>query len=144
MLPSHPLPQRITMQLLASYPYLNLYLHEGASRAIEAQWLGFIGSTVLRQATLDCVAQAREHRITGWIADDRLLGAVRPVDLEWIASEVLPQLVEIGLKRFARIEAFDPLNKMLIGHAQETAGQLFPFELKSFTDVELARAWACE
>ncbi|HEX8328514.1 MAG TPA: hypothetical protein VF629_13305 [Hymenobacter sp.] len=132
------------MQLLASYPYLKLYLHEGNSRAIEAQWLGFVGSTLLRQATLECVALAGEHRITGWIADDRLLGPVRPVDLAWIASEILPKLVEVGLQRFARIEALDPLNQLLIGQAQEAAEQQMPFTLQSFTDVDLARAWACE
>jgi hypothetical protein len=131
------------MQLLASYPFLNLYLHEGASRAIEAQWHGFISSALLRQATLDAVKLAREHRITGWVADDRLLGPVRPVDLEWIATEVLPILIDVGLRRFARIEAEDPLNKMLIGQAQETAEQQLPFELQAFTDLTAARAWAC-
>ena len=131
------------MQILASYPFLNLYLHEGVSRAIEAQWQGFVGSALLREATLDAVKLARQHRITGWIADDRLLGAVRPVDLDWIAKEVLPQLIGVGVKRFARIEATDPLNKMLIGKAQETAEQKLPFALRTFTDLVAARAWAC-
>ncbi|WP_227606790.1 hypothetical protein [Hymenobacter translucens] len=118
-------------------------MHQGTSRAIEAQWKGFVGSTVLRQATLECVDHARAHGITGWIADDRLLGPVRPIDLQWIATEVLPQLVVVGLKRFARIEAIDPLNKMLIGQAQETAQQHLPFELQAFTDLDAARSWAC-
>ncbi|HEX8505788.1 MAG TPA: hypothetical protein VF630_10500 [Hymenobacter sp.] len=131
------------MQLLASYPYLHLYLHEGVSRAIEAQWKGFVSSALLREATLECVQRAREHRISGWVADDRLLGPVRPVDLEWIAQEVLPQLVAVGLKRFARIEAADPLNQLLIGRAQAIAEQQLPFELQSFTDLQEARAWAC-
>ena len=131
------------MQLLVSHPHVQFYLHEGISRAIEAHWQGFISSGVLRQATLEAVELARAHRITGWIADDRQLGPVRPVDLEWIATEVLPQLVQLGLKRFARIEAVDPLNKMLIGQAQETAVQLLPFELRSFTELPEARAWAC-
>lgn len=131
------------MQLLASYPYLNLYLHEGASRAIEAEWKGFISSPVLRQATREAVALAQQHCIAGWIADDRLLGPVRPSDLEWIVANVLPQLVEVGLQRFARMEAIDPMNKMLIGQVQETAQQQMPFELRSFTDIAEARAWAC-
>jgi hypothetical protein len=131
------------MQLLVSNSYLNLYLHEGASRAIEAQWQGFVSSAVLRQATLDAVKLARQHRITGWIADDRLLGPVRPVDLRWIAQHVLPQLIGVGLKRFARIEAVDPLNKLLIGQAQETAEQQLPFELRTFSELRAARAWAC-
>ena len=130
------------MQLLTASPHLTLYLHEGTSRAIEAQWLGFASSDVLRQATVDAVKLARQYRITGWIADDRLLGAVRPVDLRWIAEHVLPQLIAVGIKRFARIEAIDPLNKLLIGQAQETAQQQLPFELRTFTDLRAARAWA--
>ncbi|WP_375436871.1 hypothetical protein [uncultured Hymenobacter sp.] len=131
------------MQQLTSSPFLTLYLHEGVSRAIEAQWHGFVRSAVLRQATLDAVVLARQHRITGWIADDRLLGPVRPSDLNWIAQQVLPQLVAVGLKRFARLEAKDPLNKLLIGQAQETAEQQLPFELRTFTDLPAARTWAC-
>jgi hypothetical protein len=143
LLAHYYLKERYHMQLLVSHPYLRLYLHEGASRAIEAQWQGFISSAVLRQATLDAVELARKHRITGWIADDRLLGPVRPVDLEWIAREVLPLLIDVGLRRFARLDAVDPLNKMLIGQAQETAQHQMPFDLQSFTDLDLAREWAC-
>ncbi|TGE16002.1 hypothetical protein [Hymenobacter elongatus] len=131
------------MHLLATYPYLNLYLYEGTSRAIEAQWLGFVSSSLLRQATLDCVEHARQQRITGWIADDRLLGPVRPVDLEWIAQQVFPRLIELGVQRFARLEGVDPLNKLLIGQAQETAQQQMPFELLAFTNLTAARNWAC-
>jgi hypothetical protein len=131
------------MQLLYSSDFLTLTLHEGASRAIEAKWQGFVSSAVLRQATLDAVVLARQHRITGWIADDRLLGPVRPVDLEWIAQHVLPQLIGVGLKRFARIEAIDPLNKLLIGQVQDTAESQMPFEMQTFTSLPAARAWAC-
>ena len=86
---------------------------------------------------------AQEHGITGWVADDRLLGPVRPLDLQWIGQHVLPQLVGLGLRRFARLDAVDPLNKMLIGQAQEAAELQLPFELRSFTDPAEARAWAC-
>ena len=131
------------MQLLVSYPHLKLYLHEGASRAMEAQWKGVPGSVLLRQATLECVTLAREHRITGWIADDRLLGPVPLVDLEWIVANVLPLLNKGGVQRFARLEVVAPLTQSLIAQTQETATQQLPFELRSFTDVRAARAWAC-
>lgn len=131
------------MQLLTASSHLTLYLHQGASRALEAQWLGFASSAVLRQSTLEAVVLARQYRITSWIADDRLLGPVRPVDLEWIAQHVLPQLIAVGIKRFARIDAIDPLNKLLIGQAQAAAAQQLPFELRTFTDLTAARAWAC-
>lgn len=102
-----------------------------------------MSSAVLRHTTLEALDQARQHRVTAWIADDRLLGPVRPADLEWIVQEMLPELVSLGLRRFARVEAADPLNKLLIGQAQDTAEPLLPFEMRTFTDVQEARSWAC-
>lgn len=132
------------MRLLATHPNLRLYLHEaGSLRALEVQWQGFMGSSVLRHITLEALDQARQHQVTAWIADDRLLGPVRPADLEWIVQEMLPELVALGVRRFARVEAADPLNKLLIGQAQDTAELLLPFTMRAFTDVQAARAWAC-
>ena len=130
------------MRLLISYPHLKLYLHEGTCSAIEAQWYGEISSVLLRQTTLECVMLAREHSITGWIADDRQLGLIHPRDLAWIATYVLPLLIKWGVKRFARLEAADPLSQQLIGQAQEQAEQQLDFELRSFTDPAEAQAWA--
>lgn len=70
---------------------------------------------MLRQATLGAVELAREHRISGWIADDWLPGPVRPTGLASIAKEVLPQPAQVGLLRFARLDAVDPLNELRIG-----------------------------
>jgi hypothetical protein len=131
------------MQLLASYSFLNLYLHAGASRAMEAQWNGTVGSAELRRATLECVKLAREHRVTGWIADDRRLGPVRPHDLAWIATYVLPLLIKWGVQRFARVEGDESPALAEVDQAQEKAAQQLHFELRSFTDLEQARAWAC-
>ncbi|MBC6607561.1 hypothetical protein H8B13_12095 [Hymenobacter sp. BT188] len=131
------------MKLLTYTPHLTLYLHEGINRAIEAQWLGFASSAELRQSTLEAVTLARQYKVSGWIADDRLLGPIRPIDLEWIAQQVLPQLIGAGVKRFARIEAIDPMNKMLIGQAQKTAEHQLSFEMGTFTDLQSARVWAC-
>ncbi|WP_167856273.1 hypothetical protein [Hymenobacter metallicola] len=123
---------------------MSLYLHdEGPFRALEAQWQGFMSSAVLRHTIGEVLDHARQQQVTAWIADDRLLGPVRPADLEWIAREMLPELVKMGLRRFARVEAADPLNKLLIGQVQETAEPLLPFEMRTFTDLLAARAWAC-
>src|SRR5688572_11923996 len=131
------------MQLVASYPYLELYLHQGAGCALEAQWTGLAPSAVLRRTTLECVQLARSHSVTGWIADDRHLGPVRPEDLSWISTYVFPLLVQGGVRRFARLEAEDPRTQRVVGLVQDIVEQQLPFELRSFTDLEPARAWAC-
>jgi hypothetical protein len=129
-------------QLLVSYPYLDLYLHTRAAPALEARWRGFVSSAVLRQVVAETLVLARQHRIRGWIADDRLLGPVRPTDLEWIVTEMLPALVKFGVKRLARIEAEDPMNQLLIGSAQETVQPTLPLEIRVFSDLPAARVWA--
>jgi hypothetical protein len=133
------------MLLLVSHSFLNLYLHEQPGcRVLEAQWRGFVSSQFLRQATIEALELARQHRITGWIADDRKLGAVRPVDLEWITTNIVPELVAVGVKRFAIIKAEDPLNQLLISNAAEDeALAALPFQIRQFTSVEQARTWAC-
>ena len=131
------------MQILTSRPHLTLSLHAGPCRALEARWTGAPGSALLRQATLECVELARAHGATGWVADDRLLGPVRPADLAWIVAFVLPLLVQGGVRRFARLEAADPRTQGLLGPVQESAAQHLLFELRSFTDPAPARAWAC-
>jgi hypothetical protein len=93
---------------------------------------------------MDALELARQHRITGWVADDRLLGPVRPADMEWIATQIMPELVGLGLKRLARVEAHDPLNQLLIKKMHNTANEIAPFEQRLFTDVQEARAWASE
>ena len=131
------------MRLLVSFPFLNLYLHEREdSRVIEAEWRGFVSSPFLRQAITEALALAREHRATAWLADDRKLGPVRPADLEWVGTYALPALVDIGVSRFAVLEAEDPMNKLLINTTAESALPLLPMEFRRFTDVHQARSWA--
>ncbi|MBF9239643.1 hypothetical protein I2I05_19780 [Hymenobacter sp. BT683] len=131
------------MQRLVSYPYLELTLHDGAGRALEARWNGVIAPAALRRATLECVTLARAHGVTGWVADDRRLGPVAPRDLAWIATYVFPLLIKWGVRRFARLEAVDPRSQRGLALAQEMAAHTLPFALRSFTDPHEARAWAC-
>jgi hypothetical protein len=137
-------PNRFPMHLLASYPYVQLYLHQGAARALEARWTGTATSAQLRQATLACVELARAYGVTGWVADDRALGPVRPEDLSWISTYVFPLLIRGGVHRFARLAPEGPRTQQVVGLAQDLAVQQLPFALRSFTDVWQARAWACE
>jgi hypothetical protein len=127
------------MLLLAQYAFLHLYPHEGLSKALEGQ--GFVTSAVFRQTIGEALDRARKHRITGWVADDRLLGPVRPADMDWIATEIMPQLVRVGLRRLARIEAAGPLNQLLINRMHNTAHELAPFEQHVFTEVAQAQAF---
>lgn len=130
------------MVLLASFSFLNLHLHEGPHPVLVAEWRGFVGSAFLRQAVSEALVLARQHHVQGWVADDRLLGPVRPVDLEWVTSTALPELIDMGVTRFAIVEAQDPLNRLLINNAADTATVSLPLEMRRFGDVAAACAWA--
>lgn len=131
------------MAVLTSYPSLVLHLHTGLHCALETEWLGFTSSSNFRRYITEALELARQHGARGWIANDSRLGAVRPVDLEWVAQEVLPAMVALGIRRFARLESQETLNRMLIGSMYQEATPDLAFEVQAFTDLPTARAWAC-
>lgn len=130
------------MQTLLSFPYLTVYLHDGPVSALETHSLGFAPSTDFRAAVGQAVGLGRQHRVQGWIADDRLLGAVRPRDLEWTHDEVLLPLEDLGLQRFAHLESQDALNRRTIAGMYDRVLPAITYEIKRFDDIQAARAWA--
>jgi hypothetical protein len=49
------------MQTLLSFPYLEVYLHEGTQPALETHWLGFAPGADFRAAVGQAVVLARQH-----------------------------------------------------------------------------------
>lgn len=123
-------------------PSLNLYLHPGPPPALETHWLGFATGAEFRAGVLQALQLARQHHVTGWIADDRLLGAVHPRDLQWCFDEVLLVLSTLGVRRFALLESQDAMNRRTIDGMYQRAQPVVAFEISRFTDLAQARAWA--
>jgi hypothetical protein len=130
------------MQTALSLPYLSIYLHDGPLPALETHWLGFASSADFRAAVAQAVGLGRQHGVRGWIADDRLLGAVRPRDLDWVHDEVLLVLDGLGLQRFAHLESQDVLNRRTIAGMYERVQPTISYEIRRFDDLAAARAWA--
>ncbi|MCC3160287.1 STAS/SEC14 domain-containing protein [Hymenobacter sp. 15J16-1T3B] len=128
------------MQPLLSLPYLSVFLHPGP--ALETQWLGFATSAEFRAAIKQLLALGQAHRVRGWLADDRLLGAVRPRDLDWSSQHLLAGLDRAGLQRFALVESQDVLNRHTITRMYEQVVPAVGFEIRRFAAIEQARAWA--
>lgn len=127
---------------LASYPFLNILLHTGTRNVLETEWLGFAGSTDFQTALLEALRLARLYRVTGWVADDRHLGAVRPKDLEWTHAAVLVPLSTLGVLRFAHLESEEALNRLIINGMYQSAVPGLAYEFRHFTSLVEARAWA--
>ncbi len=127
---------------LAAYPFLNILLHTGTRNVLETEWLGFAGSADFRKAATEMLRLARQHHVTGWVADDRRLGAVRPKDLEWCYIALLTPLDELGLTRFAHLESEETLNRITINGMYQSALPDLRYEFRHFTSLPEARAWA--
>ena len=128
---------------LASFPFLHILLHTGGPHAVmETEWLGFAGSQDFREALAEALRLARQHRPTGWVADDRHLGAVRPKDLDWVHNEILVPLGGLGITRFAHLESVQVLNRITIDGMYQSAVPGLPYEFRHFTVLAEARAWA--
>jgi len=133
----------MTTSIIASYPFLNLVLHNGGPHnVLETEWLGFAGSADFRAALTEALRLARLHRISGWVADDRRLGAVRPKDLDWTHTEILVPLGELGVQRFAHLESEEVLNRITIDGMYQRSVPGLPYEFRHFTALAEARAWA--
>jgi hypothetical protein len=130
------------MRTLLSLPYLHVYLHEGTQPVIELQWLSYVGSANFRAAATQVLQLSRTHHAKAWLGDDRLLGAVRPRDLEWAEQEILLPLAQGGLQRFALLEPQDTLNRLTVASMYAHAAAAVKFEIRYFDDLVPARAWA--
>jgi len=119
------------------------HLHMGPCNVLETEWLGFAGTSDFQHVITEAIALARQHGATGWVADDRHIGPVRPKNMKWVATHLLPALVELGISRFALLESAETMNRFLIGSMYQEALAELPLEFRKFTDVEVARNWAC-
>ena len=130
------------MLLLTSLSSVSFYLHNIGCQALEARWSDHGGES-FREAILEGLALARQYQAECWIADDRKLGPLQAADLEWVATDVLPALADYGIRRLAIIESEDLLNRELIQEAYFPPLNTLPIEVRHFTDLSTARAWAC-
>lgn len=128
------------METLFSSPYLRIFLHTTTHETIEIQWLDFVPSAELRAALEELMRLARQHRVLALLADNRLLRAIRPVDLAWSGDVVFKGLSELGGRRFAAVESLDAMNRM--GVTALVASVIPDTKLTSqfFTTIEEARA----
>lgn len=130
------------MRSLLSLPHLHLSLHESPVPVLELQWLGYAPSADFRSSILQAFQLSQQHHVQGWVADDRLQRAIRPRDLEWAEQEILQPLGNLGLVRFAQLEAQDVLHRRTVDNLLTRAKPILHFELRRFDDLTQARAWA--
>lgn len=130
------------METLFSNQYLQIFLHRTSHKTLELQWLDFVPSADFRRGIEELSRQAHQHQAKALVADNRLLRALRPVDLEWGGNLIFKGLSELGGRRFAAVESLDAMNRM--GVTAMVANVIPNTKLTSqfFATIEEARDWA--
>ena len=133
------------MNLLFSNPYINISLHPAPPHnTLEIQWLDFVPSADFRASMREMLHHARVHQVKGWVADNRLLRAMRAADLAWSAEEVLLPMSGLGVRRLAVVESLDAMNRMGITALFSEVIPGTQLAQRFFPTIEEARAWATE
>lgn len=130
------------METLFKSPYVNILLHRTTHQTIEVQWLNFVPSADYRAAVTELTRLVRQHKAQALIADNRLLRALRPTDLEWSGETVFKGLSELGGRRFAAVESNDAMNRMGVTALVATVIPNTKLTSQFFPTIEEARAWA--
>lgn len=132
----------LPMEKVFSSPHINIYLHPGPHNTLELEWLDFTNSDELRNSLLEGLRLARQHGIKSWIADNRLLRAIRPKDFEWMGPAIITPLNELGARRIAIIESQDAINRFGVNTFMASVIPDTTITNQLFTTSDEARAWA--
>ncbi|MGI4733835.1 MAG: hypothetical protein ACRYG7_01510 [Janthinobacterium lividum] len=130
------------MEKLFSNQYVNISVYGTAHKTIELHWLDFVPSADFRTGMLELLRLTRLHRAQAWVADNRLIRALRPTDLAWAGTDVIVPMSESGVRRLAIVESQDAINRMGVNMMLTTTLPNTQLTNHFFPTMEEARAWA--
>lgn len=130
------------MEKLFTTSHINIFLHAGPHKTIEIQWLDFVPSADLRACLLEMLRLARQHQVKAWLADNRLIRAMRPVDLEWVGQAIMLPMSELGVRRLAVVESQDAINRMGVNAMLTAVLPNTQLTTNYFATLAEARTWA--
>ena len=105
-------------------------------------WVGVLPTGTVIQGCQATIEFLRENRCPHMLNDNRgVVGSWSGAN-DWIAQNWIPQVLQLGLQRFAHI-----VSPGIFGQA--SAAELITrvgsqFEMRLFKDVELAKSWLLE
>ncbi|MGI4873837.1 MAG: hypothetical protein ACRYFX_21970 [Janthinobacterium lividum] len=132
------------MEKLFNTQYVNISLHSTTHKTIELHWLDFVPSADFRATMLELLRLARLHRAHAWVADNRLIRALRPADLEWAGADIILPMGKLGVRRLAIVESQDAMNRMGVNAMLATTIPNTELTNHYFPTIEEARAWATQ
>jgi hypothetical protein len=127
-------------ELINSFDKVYLTIEfDGANQWIYNNWIGVLPTEKVIQGCQATIDFLREKPCSKMLNDNRQVVGSWNLANEWIAQTWMPQVLALGLKRFALV-----LSPGIFGQA--SASEMVTrvgtrFEMRLFQDIELAKAW---
>lgn len=115
---------------------------DAANQWIYNNWIGVLPTDKVIQGCQATIDFLREKRCTRMLNDNReVIGSWNSAN-EWIATNWMPQVLALGLKRFALIVSPGIFGQASAAEMVTRVGN--QFEMRLFQDIELAKTWLRE
>lgn len=112
---------------------------DAANQWIYSNWVGVLPTERIIQGCQATIDFLRENPCAHMLNDNReIIGSWNSAN-EWIAQNWLPQVLALGLKRFAHIASPGIFGQASAAEMVTRVGQ--HFEIQLFQDLKLAKAW---
>lgn len=104
-------------------------------------WKGNAVGDSFRTPVLKLIEATREHGLVYFLSDTRNMGPILYHDTEWVEREVLPQLIQAGLRRSAVLSSHDVLNNIAVDNMVASIPREAPYTVAFFGEPEPALQW---
>ena len=127
-------------ELINSFDKVYLTIEfDGANQWIYNNWIGVLPTEKVIQGCQATIDFLREKPCSKMLNDNRqVVGSWNSAN-EWIAQTWMPQVLALGLKRFALVLSPGIFGQASASEMVTRVGTLF--EMRLFQDIELAKAW---
>ncbi len=107
---------------------------------VRLTWKGNAAGKDYREPSLAVLNAVSEFRLTYFLSDSRNMGPILFADRSWSEREVIPKLIEAGLKRIAIVSSTDGLNVIAVDNMVNTI-PMGSAVVAFFEDCSMAQLW---
>lgn len=110
---------------------------------VRLTWSGNASGDLYRKPSLAVLKAVLDHRLKYFLSDARNMGPILYADRSFSEKEVIPKLIEAGLKRIAIVSSSDGINVIAVDNMVNTI-PMGSATCAFFDDVSMAQLWLLE
>ncbi|MEO8067753.1 MAG: hypothetical protein ABI599_08690 [Flavobacteriales bacterium] len=111
------------------------------SRLVSLIWKGHAAGEQYRAPSIGVLKAVQDHGMEYFLSDARRMGLILYDDRAWSEREIIPKLIEAGLKRIAIVSSSDGLNLIAVDNMVNTIPTEAPLSVAFFDDPSAAQTW---